>query len=328
MITKIACTIRLFAIAISFMFIHQTAYSQGYYNNNFVGYSQWDVAFNIGPSNFLGDVGGNKGKGTKFLKDMNTGVTNIFYGLHVTYYPAEWLGIRGSVNFGKLQGYDSLIKYEGGEEKSRKLRNLGFRSNISEVYLAAEVYPTVWFERREEMTGKIRPYFTVGIGSVHFNPQGEYTDDKGIKSWVNLRDLRLEGQGMSEYPDRKEYGKNALFIPFGIGVKYFLGERLFVGAEVLQRFTFTDYIDDVSKTYINPALFDKYLTPSQATIAKYMMFKRSLVNDRPFSNFLGKARGDATNNDYYLSVMLKIGFRIGTTDSDNPYRRPTYGRYY
>jgi hypothetical protein len=38
-------------------------------------------------------------------------------------------------------------------------------------------------------------------------------------------------------------------VPFGIGAKYALNEKLNVFAEETYRFTTTDYIDDVSTTY-------------------------------------------------------------------------------
>jgi hypothetical protein len=294
------------------------ANAQIYYNDFVRSDRQWEFDVNVGPTNFLGDVGGGKGKGTLFLKDINIASTNLFYGVNVTYYPNQWLGIRGSFNMGKLSGFDSLIKYQGSAEKDRKNRNLGFRSNITEVNLSFEVYPTAYFCRKESFfNNKLRPYFTVGVGAFHYNPQGIYESPNGTKQWVDLQPLRLEGQGMTEYPDRKEHSQIALQIPFGFGIKYFFNEKWYLAAEVMQRYTFTDYLDDVSKTYIDPTLFAKYLPKNQVAVAEQMMFKRALVmNNRPVTEFVGKARGDVSNKDYYLSVFFKIGFRFGARDTD------------
>ncbi|HVK46431.1 MAG TPA: hypothetical protein VM488_01275, partial [Pseudobacter sp.] len=39
--------------------------------------SSWEIGATIGPSNFLGDLGGNAGKGTRFIKDNNFPMTNL-----------------------------------------------------------------------------------------------------------------------------------------------------------------------------------------------------------------------------------------------------------
>ena len=43
--------------------------------------------------------------------------------------------------------------------------------------------------------------------------------------------------------------------PLELGIKYSLNERINIGFEILHRFTTTDYLDDVSKTYVDPAAF-------------------------------------------------------------------------
>ena len=35
------------------------------------GNATWEAGINVGPSFFLGDLGGNAGKGTRFIKDLN-----------------------------------------------------------------------------------------------------------------------------------------------------------------------------------------------------------------------------------------------------------------
>ncbi len=294
-----------------------TTQAQIYYNDFVRSDRQWELDINVGPTAFLGDVGGGKGAGTLFLKDLNMASLNLFYGANMTYYPKSWLGVRANINAGKLEGFDSLIKNQGSVERNRKNRNLGFRSNIIEANLSFEIYPLAFLTRKESFfQNKLRPYFNVGIGVFNFNPQGIYEAPNGSKTWVDLKPLRLEGQGMSEYADRKEYKTTALQIPFGFGLKYFINENWYFGAEVMQRLTLTDYVDDVSKTYVDPTLFAKYLPKTQVPIAEQMMYKRALVNSRPVTDFVGKERGDVTNKDYYLSVFFKLGFKFGSRDTD------------
>jgi hypothetical protein len=305
------------AICSTIVLLAQTTQAQIYSTKFIRSERQWEFDLNVGPTVFLGDVGGGKGAGTLFVKDVNPSTANIFYGLNVSYYPNSWLGFRGSFNRGRVAGFDSVIAQRGSVEINRKNRNLGFRSDITEVNIAAEVYPFSYFVQEESFfNNKLRPYFTIGIGAFHFNPQGIYEEANGKKTWVDLKPLRLEGQGMSEYPNRKEYANVAFQMLFGFGIKYFINDQWYVGGELMQRYTFTDYVDDVSTTYIDPTLFAKYLPKEQVPIAQQMMFKRALVNNRPVTDFVGKERGDATNKDYYMSLFLKVGFRFGSRDTD------------
>ena len=44
------------------------------------GATKREVGINVGPSFFLGDLGGNAGKGTSFVKDVNMELTQIVKG--------------------------------------------------------------------------------------------------------------------------------------------------------------------------------------------------------------------------------------------------------
>ena len=106
---------------------------------------KFEIGLGIGPMFFLGDLGGNLGKGTYFVKDVNFPVTKLQKGIFINYYPQEWLGFRLAANHGVLEGADSLIKEQGGAETYRYNRNLHFRSTVVEAYAALEIYPTVFF---------------------------------------------------------------------------------------------------------------------------------------------------------------------------------------
>ena len=61
--------------------------------------SRFEVGINVGPSFFLGDLGGHRGKGTRFVKDLNLPLTQIITGAFATFYPNEWLGIRAAAQY-------------------------------------------------------------------------------------------------------------------------------------------------------------------------------------------------------------------------------------
>lgn len=272
----------------------------------------WEAGINVGPSFFLGDLGGNAGKGTRFLKDVNLQFTNIMKGLFITAYPSDWLGIRFAAQTGSLEADDAAISTNGVHELWRKQRNLDFRSNISEAYLALEFFPLMVFPGIAEMSPRMRPYGVMGIGMFRFNPQGSLTDGNGNKTWYDLHPLRTEGQGMTEYPDKKPYSLTQYNILMGGGMKYYLSDRINISTEVLYRKCFTDYIDDVSTTYIDPNLFDKYLSAQDAAIARQIHDKMYGIVTPGVTRYApGTDRGHADQGDAYFSLLLKVGVRLG-----------------
>lgn len=282
------------------------------------GNGKVEFGLGLGPMFFLGDLGGHQGVGRTFLKDLNIPLTKFSKGLFLNLYPSEWLGFRLALNHGKVEGYDKIVKDQNGDEYFRKLRNLQFRSTILEAYIAAEVYPTVFFEQYESRQGKLRPYGVLGIGLFKFNPKGQYFDANGTGRWVELQPLHLEGQGMAEYPDRKNYKRTQAEIPMGFGAKYYLKENFYLGLEVLHRKTFTDYIDDVSTNYIDQRLFAAYLTPTQARMAQQLNYRENFpaMNTRPSLN---EQRGNPKQNDAFFSTILKMGWRLA--DQNTPESR-------
>jgi outer membrane protein with beta-barrel domain len=298
--------------------LHFSSFSQLSAGNYFEG------GITVAPMGFLGDLGGHYGKGTSFLKDYNMNTTKLSFGVSVTAHPAEWLGVRLALNYGNVAGDDANVTNKGGDEETRKARNLNFRSSILEGFLAAEVYPTVFFENDPtDVQGRLRPYGILGIGVFHFNPQGTYTDpNSGVQSWVYLRPLRTEGEGFAEYPERKEYALTQINIPMGVGVKYYFNENVNIAFEIVHRKTFTDYIDDVSTAYVDPSLFSKYFSPAQAAIAAQMSNK-SPLSTTPNSGYTpGDKRGDPNQKDAYFTAGFKIGIRLGSS-SDQQWRNST-----
>jgi hypothetical protein len=276
-----------------------------------------EFGLGLGPSFFLGDLGGTRGVGKTFVKDVNFPFTKLMKGLYLNYYPAEWLGFRVALNVGMLEANDSIIKTTGKDELERKKRNLLFKSSLFEAYGAIELYPTVFFENYDGLYHKLRPYGVVGFGIFHFNPKGQYIEANGDRTWVELTPLRLEGQGMAEYPNRKPYSLWQKEIPMGFGFKYYLKENMYLGLEILHRKTFSDYIDNVSTTYINPNLFAKYLTPEQAVHARQLAYREKFYNPSVNRPYINMQRGDPKQNDAYFSGMLRLGWRINGANSPN-----------
>lgn len=279
---------------------------------------KFEIGLGLGPMFFLGDLGGNIGKGTYFIKDVNLPITKFQKGLFINFYPQEWIGFRVAANIGKLEGADSLVTNRGGDEAYRLNRNLQFRTNITEAYAAIELYPTVFFEQYEGLQGKVRPYGLAGVGLFHFNPQAVYYSPNGTSRWVDLQPLRIEGQGLM--PGRPNYKLTQMEIPVGAGVKWYVKENMYLGIEVLHRTTFTDYIDDVSEDYIDPVYYNQL--PAESRAMALQLRDRKLTTLNPQVNgaptFIGEQRGNPKKTDAFFSSILRFGWRLfDNSDADH-----------
>jgi hypothetical protein len=306
--------------------IISNSYSQSL---NFGKKIKWEVGVNFGPSFFLGDLGGNSGKGTNNLKDVNLEFTKLMKGAFVTMYPKNWFGIRLAANATYLEGSDDIINTTGINELHRKQRNLDFKSTVLEGYIAVELFPTMLFYRDPENQPKLRPYVFAGVGLFHFNPKGSLTDAAGNKTWHELQPLRTEGQGMAEYPDSKPYKLTQVNIPLGVGLKFYASERINLSSEVLYRKTFTDYLDDVSQKYIDKNDYSKYLSAEDAALATKLSDKTIGIIYPGMTRFPANTqRGDPKNLDTYFSLVLKFGVQLGELRSDNVRRQTRCPKIY
>jgi hypothetical protein len=297
--------------------LYNPSYSQLSAGNYF------EAGITVGPMVFMGDLGGHYGVGTTFLKDYNMNATKLCFGFYAAAHPSELLGIRLSANFGSIEGDDNYIVDKGGEEVARLNRNLNFKSSITEANLMFELYPTVLFEDEPtDQTGRLRPYGVIGVGVFHFNPMGEYVDPNTSQtSWIYLQPLHTEGQGF--VAGANNYSLTQINIPMGFGAKYYINNKINVSAEFLYRKTFTDYIDDVSTKFGDPAVLQSNLPNGTSQIA-IAMANKSPLQGIPGSNYNpGDKRGDPTQKDAYFTIGLKLGIRLGSDHSyDNSTRCP------
>jgi hypothetical protein len=276
-------------------------FTQAKAQNLSISSGSFEVGTNFGAAGFLGDLGGNRGVGTYFIKDYNVPLTKLQKGLFVTYYPSEWIGAKLQINHGMVDGDDLAAKDQGGAERFRRYRQLNFRSTLFEVNLGAEIYPLTFSKNYDPEETRFRPYIHLGGGFVRFNPQGKING-----TWVDLKPLRTEGQGL--LPGKSEYSLVSPNILTGLGFKYILTDKVFLGIDVTHRFTFTDYIDDVSTDYVDPSIFTAL--GSSATLAAQASNRAD--NSLFGSSFSapGAQRGNPKNNDSYFTYTIKLGLRL------------------
>ena len=182
------------------------------------------------------------------------------------------------------------------------LRNLSFRSDILEAALLAEFNFAPFGAGATERLWT--PYLFGGIGFFHFNPMARYTLGDGEEHWAELQPLRTEGQGSAAYPDRKLYPLTQLCLPFGVGVKVRLGKAFSMAAEYGFRKTWTDYLDDVSKTYVGS---DLILSNSEDGALAAQLADRSGEVEDGYVNAPGIKRGDDSLDDWYAYFHISLG---------------------
>jgi hypothetical protein len=184
-------------------------------------------------------------------------------------------------------------------------RNLSFRSRVTDIQLGIEVHPLFFKSYTEDEPPFLSPYISAGVGYFSFDPEAKLNEQ-----WYPLQPLRTEGQGFDEFPDRKPYKLSQFNLAAGAGVKYEINHFLNARLEICHRFLFTDYLDDVSKDYIDPALFYVYLPPKQANIARQLYDRRGEI-DPAHTPTPGFQRGDDKDNDSFFTIQVKLGIVLG-----------------
>lgn len=208
----------------------------------------------------------------------------------------NYIAVRVGASFAQL-GYSDI--YNTHNEYMTQ-RNLSFNSNVWELALQGD------FNFFRFMPGEpgynFTPYITFGIGVFNYDPFAMLAGQKHY-----LRPLNTEGQGTTQYPDRKPYGSMAFSVPFGAGVKYCINESINVGFELVHRVTGTDYLDDVSKTYVDPSVFPPL--PDGSPSPAYLLHDRSYELGEPIGK-PGRQRGVSTQKDQFITGIFYISFNL------------------
>ncbi len=247
--------------------------------------SKWRIEFMAGTSSYNGDLV----EGLFPLKRLGPcGGINIKREL----FNKVW--IRAGLSYGRIYGDDKKNK-----DPELVARSLNFKSHLIEFSTAIE-YNFLNMNSDYGDYYEYSPYFFAGIGLFHFNP---YTFDKDGNK-IYLKPLRTEGQGLAQFPDRKEYSLYQLCFPIGIGFKWNLNKSIQLAYECGYRFTTTDYLDDVSSTYISLDELTALVGPNSAEFSYR-------EQGTPFAKRLGDRRGFSKPNDVYFYNVMKLTVGIG-----------------
>lgn len=215
------------------------------------------------------------------------------FGIFIRKSVYKRFSLRLGATFGKISGADSL-----SADSSVAMRNLSFKSSITDVHLLAE------YKFFDYKTTGFTPYVFVGISVFHFDPYA--IDTAGLK--VYLPPLSTEGEGLPEYPDRKPYNLTQISIPFGFGIKYAIAPGINLGAEFRINKTFTDYLDDVSTTYVDK---NTLMTERGPTAVEYA-FRTDELSGHKDETYPpeGTMRGSPKYKDWYYFTGVTLSFDL------------------
>jgi hypothetical protein len=201
---------------------------------------------------------------------------------------SRW-ALKSNILFAQVEASDQLTN-------NNYARNLSFRSPITEISTQLELnfFNLYNIPARNHFS----PYIYIGIDIFSFNPQAELN---GV--YYDLQSLGTEGQGLEG--NDQPYNLVSLAIPFGMGIKVNAGKYVSFGVEWGMRYTFTDYLDDVSGFYYD----NEYLKFQKGnTVAQ--LADRAVVK-----NEAGTQRGNSHTKDWYSFAVFTATFKIGNEDT-------------
>ena len=221
----------------------------------------------------------------QYYGDLNTSINlkkvGPALGLNARYNFNNRLGVKGSLNYGRIGGNDDL-----STNNFERRRNLDFTSNVFDFTGVGEF--NFFDYKHGSKIENWTPYLGLGFSVFRFDPTTKLGDER-----FHLRDFGTEGQPLGE-----EY----LLINGGLtltgGIKWDLNRDWSLNAEFSLRKIFTDYLDDVSTVYTDP----NTLRARRGDTAVRLADKS--LDDRVGSP--GTQRGNSRDNDSYVFIGLSL----------------------
>ena len=252
----------------------------------------WDFGLHLGGANYLGEMGGKDQPRRDFVWDMKLGQTRWAVGGFARRKINRTISINAGLLYMRIQGADELSTY-----RPRRGRNLNFRNDMFELYLRPEF--TIYQDNDMGGRGRYRTSFRLfgyaGIALYYHNPKGQLY---GEGDFYALQPLRTE---------LVDYSNIGVSVPIGIGFHFTQGRRHRFGWDLGWRTTFTDYLDDASTVYADPALLPSQLAVDLANQSSQAYALDPTLPD-PRNYDAGAIRGDATHNDSYLTMTFTYSY--------------------
>jgi hypothetical protein len=231
----------------------------------------------LGLANYQGDLK---------AKAISLSQSNLMGSLGARYDLSEHITARSYITRASLHADDKK------GTAAMQQRNLNFKTKIADWELTGQYN---FFSLNDRWW---TPYIFAGIGFYHFNP---YTKDTAGNKYF-LQKLSTEGEGFTA--GVKNYKLTQFSVPIGFGAEYSLNEDTRVGIEFGYRKIFTDYLDDVSSTYVDQAS----LLNARGAKAVELAYRGNEVHAGPYPA-AGINRGNPNNKDGYYYIALTYTVR-------------------
>ncbi len=271
-------------LLIAFVFICSFANAQLF--NGYVHQGEFGVT--LGGAHYFGDLN------TRAALNRPKPAVGAFFRKQF----GNYIALRVAAHYAQL-GYSDVYS----KNDYQKTRNLSFNTNIWEVAALGDFNFFQFIPGDPEHS--FTPYVSLGVGIFNYDPYAYL----GGKKYF-LRPLGTEGQ-LAKYQGRKQYSTMAMCVPLGVGIKYNINEKMNLSFELGQRFTFTDYLDDVSTTYAGIANFPA-LPNGIASPAALLQDRSYEIDPTNILGTQGRQRGYSKQKDQYIIAEIGITFNLST----------------
>jgi hypothetical protein len=241
-----------------------------------------------GTANYWGDLS---------KSPFGSGTLSYAVGAFGRYNIGSYVSIKAAITHGRLQASDAK---SGNAE-----RNLSFRSPITEFALTGEW--NILGYAPDGLVKRISPYLFAGVAVYNYNPQAEVNG-----TYYALQPLGTEGQFINSPDYALPYRLTQTSLPFGLGLKFAVSSTVNLGLELGARYTFNDYLDDVSGNYV--AADDIILlqsSTSQGGLAFDLSHRTPEINpDASYSEVAGTPRGNGAGKDMYFFGGVSVSYNF------------------
>lgn len=268
---------------------------------------KWDFGGGFGAANFLGEMGGDELTRRDFIADLKLNQTRTSVNGFARMKLSPMFSLKGGLTWAIVRGADSL-----SSNPPRHYRNLNFKNNLIEAAVECQ-----WFFYEINDLGhtyrykdNFRAYIGLGAGAVYHNPKAYYQGD-----WVALRPLTTEGVS---------YTKITMVIPASAGFYFTINKKYRIGWSLTWRTTFSDYLDDASTFYADPAILPSALAVALADRTDHAAadafgaangYGTGFGNNFGYSTYVDgdgvqrfNKRGDPSHNDSYLTSQVEFSY--------------------
>jgi hypothetical protein len=287
------------------------------------------IGFSVNAVNYYGDLSPRPNRVSSDISFTRPG-----FGVSLSHRFGPRYTLQAQFMYATLRGSDneSADKNDLQNGIYRYQRNLSFRNQIKELSVVGMID---LFENENTYISRVlfTPYAFLGVAGFLSNPEAQApaTDLTGaplaqVGDWVKLRPLGTEGQYSSLAPTDVNYGIKPyktmqIAIPFGLGARFRINEVMDFSADIGFRYTFTDYLDDVSQNYVG---LDKLNSP----LAQAMSYRTNelgapknpyttpsgiVVESGYGSEYTTNKRGGKNDKDIYMVTSFRLTYILGAT---------------